>query len=207
MLYLVVALIAVGALTVDQITKYLVVTFLSPEGSSVGVIPGAFNFTYVRNGNGMMGLFRENRWVFVLLSLVVVGAIVFYFWKFRPKNRLLCISLGMVLGGGLGNMVDRVFHADGKVIDFIDFCAFPNVWKYIYNVADIFVTVGAAFLLLYLIFDTVKEYKNAKAKEVSGTAAESSDTNAVGERDTFSDGTAGADVHPDGGQSRGGDED
>ncbi len=168
MLYLIVALIAVFAVVSDQVTKFLVVKFLSPEGTSIDVIPGVYRFTYVRNGNGMMGLFNENRWVFVVLSLLVVAAIVVYFWKARPRNRLLCVSLGMILGGGLGNMIDRIFHADGRVVDFIDFCAFPKVWKYIYNVADIFVTIGTALLMIFLIVDTVREYKKEKVKQAAG---------------------------------------
>ena len=171
MLYLIVALIAAFAVVSDQVTKFLVVKFLSPEGTSVDVIPGVYRFTYVRNGNGMMGLFNENRWVFVVLSLVVVAAIVVYFWKARPKNRLLCVSLGMILGGGLGNMIDRIFHADGRVVDFIDFYAFPKVWKYIYNVADIFVTIGTALLMIFLIVDTVREYKKEKVKQAAGGEA------------------------------------
>ena len=171
MLYLIVALIVAFAVVSDQVTKFLVVKFLSPEGTSVDVIPGVYRFTYVRNGNGMMGLFNENRWVFVVLSLVVVAAIVVYFWKARPKNRLLCVSLGMILGGGLGNMIDRIFHADGRVVDFIDFYAFPKVWKYIYNVADIFVTIGTALLMIFLIVDTVRTYRAEKAKQAVGGEA------------------------------------
>lgn len=187
MLYLIVALIAVFAVVSDQITKFLVVTYLSPEGTSIDVIPGVYRFTYVRNGNGMMGLFDEHRWVFVILSFIVVGAIIVYYWKARPKNKLLCVSLGMILGGGLGNMIDRVFHADGKVVDFIDFCAFPKVWKYIFNVADIFVTVGTCLLLIYLICDTVKEYKHEKARKAAEAGG------AIGQGDV-----SGGAVPPDG---------
>lgn len=179
MLYLIVALIVVFAVVSDQVTKFLVVKFLSPEGTSVDVIPGVYRFTYVRNGNGMMGLFNENRWVFVVLSLVVVAAIAVFFWKARPKNRLLCVSLGMILGGGLGNMIDRIFHADGRVVDFIDFYAFPKVWKYIYNVADIFVTIGTALLMIYLIADTVRTYRAEKAKQAVGGGASAAPVSAA----------------------------
>ena len=68
-------------------------------------------------------------------------------------------------------MIDRIFHADGRVVDFIDFCAFPKVWKYIFNVADIFVTIGTALLMIFLIVDTVREYKKEKAKQAAGGEA------------------------------------
>ena len=160
MLYLIVALIAAFAVVSDQVTKFLVVKFLSPEGTSIDVIPGVYRFTYVRNGNGMMGLFNENRWVFVVLSLLVVAAIAVYFWKARPKNRLLCVSLGMILGGGLGNMIDRIFR--GFVVDFFDF---RLIHFAIFNVADCFVVCGAVLLAWYLIFvegDAESAHKNAK---------------------------------------------
>lgn len=172
MLYLVVGLIVLFAVASDQITKFLVVTCLSPEGTSVDVIPGIYRFTYVRNGNGMMGLFSENRWMFVILSLILLVGICIYFWKARPKNRLLCVSLGMIVGGGLGNFIDRVVQTDGKVIDFIDFYAFPKVWNYIYNVADIFVTVGGCLLVLYLILDTAKAFREEKAKKAELAATD-----------------------------------
>ena len=69
---------------------------------------------------------------------------------------------------GGNNMIDRLFYgesfANGAVVDFIDFCAFPNVWKYIFNVADACVCVGAGIIMLYLIMDIARTSKEEKNK-------------------------------------------
>jgi signal peptidase II len=77
------------------------------------------------------------------------------------------IALGMIAGGGIGNMIDRVFNGEvfgnGAVIDFIDFCAFPELWSWIFNVADAAVCVGAAFIFLAVILDEIKDARRRKA--------------------------------------------
>jgi signal peptidase II len=72
-----------------------------------------------------------------------------------PKSLLCRISIAFLIGGGIGNMIDRVLL--GFVIDFIDFCAFPKIWMWVFNVADAFVTVGTIALMLYLVREIVLE--------------------------------------------------
>ena len=87
--------------------------------------------------------------------------------KFSKGDKLLSTALAFVIGGGIGNMIDRIFL--GFVVDFIDFYAFPSVWMWVFNVADAFVCVGAGLMMLYIVLDTVKEIK-AK-KQASADAA------------------------------------
>ena len=106
----------------------------------------------------------------MLLSTVAIVAILVYlFWK-KPQDKLLLSALIMVTGGGIGNMIDRV--SLGYVVDFIDFCAFPKIWMWVFNVADSFVCIGAGVLALWMILDTVKEYKKEKATKLSSESAE-----------------------------------
>ena len=77
----------------------------------------------------------------------------------------------MVLGGGVGNMIDRIFL--GYVIDFLDFCAFPNLWMWVFNVADAFVCIGAAIVVLSLLIDIVKDSK--KKTEIKTEEKESAE--------------------------------
>ena len=93
------------------------------------------------------------------LSTVAIIAIRLYVFIMKPKSLLLRTSLGFIVGGGIGNMIDRVLL--GFVVDFLEFTFidFP-----VFNVADSFVCIGAAMLILYLVIDTVKEYKNGKHK-------------------------------------------
>ncbi len=145
----------------DQISKYLIVLNLDLY-ESVNVIPGVFRFTYIRNEGAAFGSMSDSRWLFMVMSVVmIVGILVFMFWK-KPKSKLLMSALTMIVAGGIGNMIDRVRL--GYVIDFLDFCAFPNVWKWTFNVADSFVVIGAGIIILWMILDAIKEYKAEKAK-------------------------------------------
>lgn len=158
-----VALMVVAVL-LDQITKYLVVANMELY-ESIEVIPGVFRFTYIQNRGAAFGSLDEHRWIFMVLSTVAIVAIIaFLFWK-KPQNKLLLASLILITGGGIGNMIDRVYL--GYVIDFLDFCAFPKIWMWVFNVADSFVCIGAGMLALWMILDTLKEMKKEKEKKLA----------------------------------------
>lgn len=164
-------LIVIGVITLDQVSKLLVLATLKGEGSLV-IINKVLRFTYVENRGAAFGMLDDKRWVFLLLSTVGIAAMIVILFKFSRGDKLLSTALAFVIGGGIGNMIDRIFL--GFVVDFIDFYAFPSVWMWVFNVADAFVCVGAGLMMLYIVLDTVKEIK-AK-KQVSEDAAE-------GERD------------------------
>ena len=148
----------------DQISKYLVVIYMDLY-QSVDVIPGVFNFTYIQNKGAAFGSMADSRWVFMILSTVmIIGILVYMFWK-KPQSKLLMSALTMIVAGGVGNMIDRVRL--GYVVDFLDFRAFPNLWKWTFNVADSFVVIGAGIIILWMILDMIREYKEEKAKKLS----------------------------------------
>ena len=157
------ALIIVGVIVLDQASKWLVLLNMELY-ESVPLIKDVLHITYIRNPGAAFGSFRDARWVFLVVSVVGIAAVIFYLFKFKPKEWYVAIPLSMIAGGGIGNMIDRLFYGesfgDGKVVDFIDFCAFPKLWHWIFNVADIFVVVGAFVLFFYLLIDVIKEFKN-----------------------------------------------
>ena len=164
-------LIIIGAVLLDQLTKQIVLRTI-PVGESVNFIPGVFRFTHVKNPGAAFGILENNRWVFILISLVAVAAMIAYLVKYRPKNGWLYVPLCMIAGGGLGNMIDRLFYyeegssfGNGLVVDFLDFCAFPRLWHWVFNVADAFVVVGAGILFVYLFLDILRDIKSEKAKQ------------------------------------------
>lgn len=162
-------LIVLGCVALDQATKWIVI--LNMEiGESIPFIKGVFHFTYIRNPGAAFGSLSNSRWIFIVLSTVMIAGMIFYLVKYRPKARLFYIPASMIIGGGIGNMIDRLFYGDsfgnGTVVDFLDFCAFPKLWSWIFNVADAFVCVGAAILFVYLLIDIIKEEKNkSKSKK------------------------------------------
>ncbi len=158
----------------DQVTKYLVVSNMDLY-ESIDIIPGVFRFTYIQNDGAAFGSLDNARWVFMILSTVAIVAILGYlFWK-KPQNKLLLSSLILITSGGIGNMIDRIRL--GYVIDFIDFCAFPKLWMWIFNIADVCVCVGAGLLALWMILDTVKEVKKEKAQKLAAQSEQNSTQN------------------------------
>jgi signal peptidase II len=156
-------IVIAAAVVVDQVSKILVIKYLK-DIVSVELIPGIFRFTYVENRGAAFGMLSDNRWVFMIISTLAIGALIVYLWKFRPDSRLACLALSMIAGGGIGNMIDRV--ALGYVVDFIDFCAFPNLWMWVFNIADAFVCVGAGLLILWLIISMAQESREQKIKRM-----------------------------------------
>lgn len=146
----------------DQLSKWLVVALLQGK-ESVYVIPGVLRFTYVENDGAAFGMLDDHRWVFLVLSTVMIIALIYYIVKYKPSSKWVMTSLILIVGGGIGNMIDRLLL--GYVIDFIDFCAFPQLWRWVFNIADSAVCVGTFMLSLWLIIDTVKEYKREKAEK------------------------------------------
>lgn len=161
-------LIIFGVVALDQLTKWIVM--LNMElGESIPFIKNVFNFTYIRNPGASFGSFSNNRWVFMVVSTVMIAGIIFYLVKYRPQQKLIYIPAAMIAGGGIGNMIDRLFYGEGfgngTVVDFLDFCAFPDLWYWIFNFADAFVCVGAAILFVYLFIDIIKEEKAKKQEK------------------------------------------
>ena len=155
------AIIVVGVI-LDQLTKWLAVKFLEPI-DTCPLIKNVLHLTYVENEGAAFGMLSNHRWVFMIFSTVAIIGLSIYLFGFCKENKWVKVSLAMIIGGGIGNMIDRVLL--GYVIDFIDFCAFPNLWKWVFNIADSCVCVGTFMLSLWLIIDTVKAYKNEKAEK------------------------------------------
>ena len=164
--------IIAGVVALDQVSKLLIVNFLDKDEPLV-IISGLFRFSYVENRGAAFGSFADNRWVFMILSTVTIIGLLIYMWKFRPESRLACTALTFIIGGGIGNMIDRVYL--GYVVDFIDFYAFPKVWKWVFNVADSFVCIGAGMMILWCILSMIDEAKKAKAEKNVSADGDTSD--------------------------------
>ncbi len=139
------------SIILDQVSKFLAVHFLYPTGS-VAVLPKILNFTYVENRGAAFGMMADRRWIFMVVSTVAIGALLAYVIVKKPKSYLERLSLALIIGGGIGNMIDRIRL--GYVIDMID-AVFVDF--YVFNVADSCVCVGCGLLILYLILSEVRE--------------------------------------------------
>lgn len=165
---LLIAIIA-GSVFLDQLTKWLAVVYLQGE-PSFPLWRDVLHFTFVKNEGAAFGILSNQRWIFMTVSTIAILGLLVYLFRFRPKSRYVQISLAMIVGGGIGNMIDR--FALGFVIDFIDFTLIDFA---VFNVADSFVTVGAFLLMGYLIRDVILEYKAEKAAKESSNTKELDD--------------------------------
>ena len=133
-------LAAAAALSLDQYTKHVVVTTFAP-GESREVVPHLLYWTYVQNHRGAFGLFGSQTWLLVAMALAVLALFFFAFRDAAAKSPLVRVAFGAIVGGAIGNIVDR-FHY-GSVVDFIDLRWWP-----VFNVADSCITIGVALLII-----------------------------------------------------------
>ncbi|WP_258368848.1 MULTISPECIES: signal peptidase II [unclassified Curtobacterium] len=176
------AFAAVVVLAADQVTKALVVAEL-PEGVVVPVLGDALQFLSVRNPGAAFSFAVNMTWVFSLISAAVVVAIVVY--ARRIRSMWWALVLGMLLGGALGNLTDRLFREPGfgrgHVVDFI---STPWMMPAIYNVADSFICISMVVFVLLVVFgvnlDGTRSVSDKQARRTAAAQADATDTTDAG---------------------------
>ena len=134
----------------DQLTKAWLVSFLGP-GQSVAVLGDWVRLVHSQNSGGLFGLLRGEARIFALVSLVVVGLIIAYHGRSGP-NRYVSITLGLLLGGAVGNLIDRL--RIGYVVDFVD-AGIGGLRWYTFNVADAAISFSILLLLAASLWPAV----------------------------------------------------
>lgn len=142
--YIVLGLAALVAI-VDQLLKYLVVNFLD-KTSPTEVIPNLFNMTYVENRGAAFGMLADARWIFITFTVLITVFLIYILFKKKIDSKLFLTSVILIIGGGIGNLIDRVFL--GYVVDYLSISFFPPVC----NFADYCITIGAVILVIYIVF-------------------------------------------------------
>lgn len=139
---------------IDQMSKYLVVEFLKDQPPIV-VIEDVLNFFYVENRGAAFGIMQNMRLFFIIITIAIVLAILFILFKNYKNNSLLFnISLALILGGAIGNFIDRFrLH---YVVDFISFRIFGYDFA-VFNLADVFIVIGTILLAIMILL-----YENPK---------------------------------------------
>lgn len=161
-------IIAAAVILVDQLSKVLVLKYLAPVGN-IPLIKGVLEFTYVKNGGAAFGILSENRYVFMVASVLIIALLGFIVYKFHGQSKLFDVCLGLILGGGIGNMIDRIRLE--YVVDFIDFCAF-DFWTWVFNVADSAVVVGCFLAIICLIMEQKTGKKLFEENKANNTQTE-----------------------------------
>lgn len=157
MSYIMAIIVGAVLLCADQLTKYIVIQNMVLNGTKE-FLPGFMNFWYIHNEGGAWGFLEGYTWILLSLTIIIMLICVAMLLKSGMRNKVLFWSVSLILSGGLGNMIDRIFR-NGKVIDFLhfEFIDFP-----VFNVADCAVVVGAGLLILYFVLDMINENKEKR---------------------------------------------
>jgi len=153
---------------VDQVVKALIVANLANVGASIPVIDGFFHLTYVRNAGMVFGIGGDESGIplFVFLVIGVVAIVAFGYMiaknDYQDKRRFFyALALSLLVAGALGNLIDRVFQVDHRVVDYLDF---RGIWDYVFNFADMCLSVGIALYLFDQFFLDPKRLKEDQHK-------------------------------------------
>jgi signal peptidase II len=132
----------------DQIAKYAARARLTDR--VVTLIPGCFELTYLENRGAAFGIFQSKRFILIGLTSIVILALIIYMLKRKPAKPWIRVSLILIIGGAIGNLIDRV--ANGYVVDYLHFYV-RNVFDFpVFNFADICVVTGTILLAAELLF-------------------------------------------------------
>jgi signal peptidase II len=158
------ALVSAGVILIDQVTKWVIKTTMELH-QTIEVLGDFFTISYILNSGIAFGLFDDSasaikRPLLIIISIIALAIIVYIFFSLPKKVKMSGLAMGLISGGAIGNMIDRV--AKGMVVDFLDF-DFPNItirflnihmtrWP-TFNVADMCVLVGIAMLLVIIIIE------------------------------------------------------
>jgi len=136
---LIIFLISIFVVLLDQFTKYLVSRYMELS-QSIPIIKNVVYFTYIRNTGAGFGILKGWNTILIFISLIIIGILFFYFDRII-KEKQIYVPIALVLGGAVGNLINRIFL--GYVIDFVDFRIWPA-----FNVADSCITIGALWLII-----------------------------------------------------------
>ncbi|HCA55517.1 MAG TPA: signal peptidase II [Ruminococcaceae bacterium] len=136
--------VAAGLVGIDQLIKYFIVENLAPDGH-VSVIDHVLSLVYVENRGVAFGMFQNHVWLFAVITLLLMGAMIWLILSKRITGKLFYVSCMLIMGGGIGNLIDRMFR--GFVVDYLSLSFFPPVC----NFADYCVTIGAVLLVAALL--------------------------------------------------------
>ncbi len=134
-------------LALDQVSKYYASQFLSPM-SAITLIPSLFNLVLVHNTGSAFGFFKGNLVFLLITTTLSITLLIYLYIRYARYHKGLSLALGLILGGALGNWIDRFFR--GFVIDFLDFYWKNHHWP-AFNIADSAITVGACILGFFTI--------------------------------------------------------
>ena len=146
-------LVSIFSVAIDQIIK-LIITYFMSLNSSIIIIKNFFSITYVMNNGAAWSILSGHSWFLILMAILALNLIYIFFIKDKVLNKFEIIVYGLLIGGVLGNLIDRIIY--GKVVDYLDFTIFNYNFP-IFNFADIFICVSVFLLIIGIIRGDIDE--------------------------------------------------
>lgn len=137
-------LISIISFIFDQLLKYIIISFISYQ-ENISLIPRFLYLTYVKNTGGAWSMFSNNSYLLILIGIICIYGLGYYIYKKKNFSRLETLYFGLIIGGILGNFLDRILN--GGVIDYIGLI-FGNYYFPIFNLADICIVCGTGLLVI-----------------------------------------------------------
>jgi len=147
----------IGVWIIDRVLKVLVQTNFIP-GETLIIIPKVFHLTFVLNPGAAFGLMAGRTWIFVVTALLVVSGVIYGQFRIARDEILTRLAIGMIGGGALGNLYDRLVI--GRVVDYLDF----QIWPFVFNFADSMIVLGVGLFILRLYLDERAQGKGLAEK-------------------------------------------
>ena len=149
--------LAVVVIFLDQVSKWFVVKNMQ-LGEEITIIEPYLSFLSHRNRGAAWGMLEGQMWLFYIVTVVVAAGIIYYFHKEAQGHKLFSISLMLLLGGAIGNFIDRL--VSGEVVDFISVLIPVINYDFpIFNIADAALSIGVVTLIIHIIMDEKKNKK------------------------------------------------
>ncbi len=147
--------ITIICIILDQFTKHLVVQNLKNNPPMV-IIDNFLTFTYLENTGAAFGILKNRRWIFILITIISIFLISYILFKYKNKLQTInTIALSLILGGAIGNLIDRIRL--GYVVDFVSMRFFNRYNFAVFNLADTFVVIGSIIIIIFILFSDVSE--------------------------------------------------
>lgn len=166
--YILALLTGVAFLVADQLTKaYISANFTLGETSDL--LKGFIDLTYIHNKGGAWGMLSGYTWLLISMTIIIMIICIALLLKFGLKDKLMFWAMSLVMFGGIGNMIDRIFRG-GNVVDFLHF----SFWKSfpVFNVADCAVVIGAGLVILYFVIGMINDSRRKSFPQEQAEPAE-----------------------------------
>ena len=154
--YIIMISIVLGGLVIDLVTKSVFASVLDYGKETIVLIPNLLEFVYVQNDGAAYGMLGGQTWLLIVMTFIFIVGFILYFVFSKDKNIWFIISVGLIVSGAIGNLIDRLWF--NYVRDFISI----EFFSFVFNFADMFITFGVICYVIYTILQSIKEAKEKK---------------------------------------------